>query len=353
MKILDRYIASAVISGAVIALLLIVGLQAFFTLIKELDNVGDGGYTIGKMLQYVLLSLPRSLYELFPAATLIGGLTGMGTLAANSELVAMRAGGLSVWRIVMSALQAGVLMLIVIVGIGETVAPVAEEYAQRLRTVALDKNVSFLGRNGIWVREDDRFIFVERIIDNSQLANLEVFEFDSERRLVKATTAASARYHEDGWELRDVKQSLFSDGTAAVNNQPHMFWPALITPSLLEIVMLKPENMSVLDIRRFIDYLEENGLDTMQYQYAFWSRFVVPLSALLMLFISVPLVFGLLRSTGMGQRVLMGILLGFGFYLLTRLVGQMGQVYEVTPLVPSFGPGIIVLIIGYRMSRRL
>ena len=79
----------------------------------------------------------------------------------------------------------------------------------------------------------------------------------------------------------------------------------------------------------------------------------MPMSALLMLFISEPLVFGMLRSTGIGQRDLMGNQLGIGFYLLTRLVGQMGQVYEVTPLVPSFGPGIIVLIIGYRMIRRL
>ena len=238
MKILDRYIASVVISGAFIALLLIVGLQGFFTLINELDNVGDGGYTVGKVLQYVLLGVPRSLYEQFPAAALIGGLTGMGALAVNSELVAMRAGGLSVWRIVMSVLQAGVLMLVVIVAIGETVAPVAEEYAQRLRTVALDKHVSFLGRDGIWVREDERYIFVERIIDDHQLANIEVFEFDNDRRLVKATTAATAKHHGDVWELQGVQQSLFNDGTVHVNHQPSMTWPSLITPALLEIVVL-------------------------------------------------------------------------------------------------------------------
>ena len=109
----------------------------------------------------------------------------------------------------------------------------------------------------------------------------------------------------------------------------------------------------MLDIRRFIGYLQENGLDTIQYDYAFWGRIVVPLSALLMLFISVPLVFGLLRSTGMGQRILTGILLGFGFYLLNRMAGQVGQVYELNPLLASFAPGIVVLIVGYRMIRRL
>jgi lipopolysaccharide export system permease protein len=353
MKILDRYIAVAVITGAAVALLLIVGLESFFTLIKELDSVGEAGYTTGKMLQYVLLGLPRSLYELFPAAALIGGLTGMGALAVNSELVAMRAGGLSIRRIVMSVMQAGVMMLVVIVAIGETVAPVAEEYAQRLRAVALDKHVSFLGRDGIWVREEERYIFIERIIDDRQLANLEVFEFDADRRLVRATRAGSATHVDEGWELKDVVQSRFSEGTASILHEAAMFWPSLVTPSLLDIVVLKPENMSVLNIHRFIDYLEDNGLDPMQYRYAFWSRFVVPLSALLMLFISVPMVFGSLRSAGTGQRIFIGILLGFGFYLLNRMAGQMGQVYGLNPLLASFAPGLVVLGIGIHMVRRL
>jgi lipopolysaccharide export system permease protein len=353
MKILDRYIAVAVASGAAIALLLIVGLESFFVLIKELDSVGEGGYTIGKMLQYVLLGLPRSLYELFPAAALIGGLIGMGALAVNSELVAMRAGGLSIWRIVMSVLQTGVLMLVVIVALGETVAPVAEEYAQRLRAVALDKHVSFLGRDGIWVREEERYIFIERIIDDRQLANLRVFEFDDARRLVRATRAGTATHRDDGWELQDVEQSQFGESTVSTRREASMSWPSLITPSLLDIVVLKPENMSVLNIRRFIEYLEDNGLDPMQYRYAFWGRFVVPLSALLSLFIAVPLVFGSLRSTGTGQRVFVGILLGFGFYLINRMAGQMGQVYELNPLLASFAPGVIVLFAGFLMVRRL
>jgi lipopolysaccharide export system permease protein len=353
VKILDRYIAAAVASGAAIALLLIVGLESFFTLIRELDSVGDGGYTTGKMLQYVLLGLPRSMYEMFPAAALIGGLTGMGALAVNSELVAMRAGGLSVWRIVMSVLQTGVLLLVVIVAIGETVAPVAEEYAQRLRAVALDKHVSFLGRDGIWVREDERYIFIERIIDDSQLANLKVFEFDDGRRLVRATSADTATHLDGGWNLQNVEQSQFSEGAVSIRHEADMSWPSLITPSLLDIVVLKPENMSVLNIRQFIRYLEDNGLDPIQYRYAYWSRFVVPLSALLMLFIAVPLVFGSLRSTGTGQRIFVGILLGFGFYLLNRMAGQMGQVYELNPLLASFTPGVVVLVIGFVMVRRL
>ena len=353
MKILDRYIAIAVASGTGIALILILGLDMFFTLIKELDSVGEGSYSVDKMLQYVVLGIPGALYELFPAAALIGGLTGMGALAVNSELVAMRAGGLSVWRIVMSVLQTGLLMLVLVVAIGETLAPVAGEYGQRIRAVSLDKDISFLGRDGIWVRDEGRYIYVERIVDKKELSNVTAHRFSDSGKLEVATVATRAIYRGDYWELLDVHQTLFGEGTVSVNHQDSMAFPSLLLPELLDIIMLEPENISVKDIRQFIAYLEENGLDTAQYQFAFWSRFVMPLSTLLMLFISVPMVFGSLRSTGTGQRVFVGILVGFGFYLLNRMAGQMGQVYELNPLIASFTPGLVVLIIGYRMVRRL
>ena len=123
MKLLDRYIALAMAKGTGIALLVIMGLNVFFSIIEEIDELGEGTYSISKMLEYVALTLPRGIYELFPTAALIGGLTGMGALAVNGELVAMRASGLSVWRIVRSVLQAGLVLLVVVVALGEGRGP--------------------------------------------------------------------------------------------------------------------------------------------------------------------------------------------------------------------------------------
>ena len=131
MKILDRYIALAIAAGTGIALLAIVGLDVFFNIIGQMDRVGTGTYTFWKMIQYVALTTPQTIYELFPMAALLGSLLGMGMLAANSELVAMRASGVPVWRIVQSVLQAGVLMLVVVIMLGELVVPTAEHYGQK------------------------------------------------------------------------------------------------------------------------------------------------------------------------------------------------------------------------------
>lgn len=353
MKILDRYIAIAVIIGTLVALLVLVGLDMFFSVIAQIDTVGKGSYTMLKMLQYVALTTPGSIYELFPMAALLGSLAGMGMLAANSELIAMRASGMSIWRIVRSVLQAGVAMLTVAVVVGEFVAPMAEQHGQQLRASATSQYVSFLGSAGLWVRDANLFINARKVIGNEMLAELKVYEFDADDRLKVATRARQAHYHDGKWVLYDVQQSEIGTDRVAVKHFDQVAWPSLLTPELLSIIVLKPEDMAARDIGQFVGYLEENGLDARQYRYALWGRLMTPLSALVMLFISVPFVFGGLRSVSAGQRIFIGVLVGFGFYLASQIATQLGQVYSLNPIAMSLAPSVIFLLIGIRAVRRL
>ncbi len=353
MKILDRYIAGVVVAGTGIALVLILGFDAFFAIINQLDEVGKGTYTTGKMLQYVLLTTPRSLYELFPTVALVGSLMGMGLLAANGELTAMRAAGMSVWRIVRSVVQAGVVMLCLVVLLGEYVAPVAEQYAQSLRASAINKGISVMGGNGLWIRDEERFIHVRRVISENKLADITILAFDQNLRMQSATHAASATYEQNHWLLQQVDKSNFTENSVQASGTKTEILESVLTPDLISIIMLKPQNMSVSNIRQYVDYLEENGLDSQPYQYAFWSRLVTPASAIIMLIISVPFVFSGLRSVTAGQRVFVGILTGIGFYLLNQIAGQMGQVYNLNPLLASVTPGLLFLVLGVLAIRRV
>lgn len=353
VKILDRYVAVAVITGTGVALLVIVGMDVFFNVIAQIDDVGKGGYTLYTMLRYVALITPQGAYELFPMAALLGSIVGMGMLAANSELIAMRAAGVSVWRIVVSVLQAGTLLLLVAVFIGEVVAPAAEQSGQQLRAAVTNKRVSFLGSHGLWVREEDYYINAGKVLADDTLADLEVYRFDDTGRLAMATHAARAQYTGGSWVLHDVRQSAFVDGRVEVGHHKQVAWSSLLTPELLGIVVLKPENMSVRDIGQFVGYLEDNGLDSIEYRYAFWGRFMTPLATLVMLFISVPFVFGGLRSVTAGHRIFVGILVGFGFYLVSQISSQLGQVYNLNPLFAMLTPILLFLAIGLRAMHRV
>lgn len=353
MKILDRYIAVAVVTGTLVALLIVVGLDMFFNVIAQLDNVGRENYTLMTLVQFVALITPQSMYQLFPMAALLGSLMGLGGLSANSELIAMRASGLSIWRIIRSIMQVGVLMLVVAVFVGEVVAPVAEQHGQKLRAAAMNRAISFLSNRGLWVRDENLFINARRVLADDTLTDLTVYEFDDERHLKVVTQAVKAQYRDGQWILQDVSRSEFTDDRVLVRHEGQQARASTLTPELLGVVALKPENMSVRDIDQFIGYLEENGLDTRQYRYAFWGRFMTPLAALVMLFISVPFVFGSLRSVSAGQRVFVGMLVGFGFYLISQIVSQVGQVFGFNPLLATLLPGTVFMLFGIRAIRRI
>jgi lipopolysaccharide export system permease protein len=210
-----------------------------------------------------------------------------------------------------------------------------------------------MGARGLWVRDELRYINVRNIIAKDRLADLNIFQFDADGHLQESTHVGKAAYEDGRWILREVQQSLIGADGVRVRNEEEMTWSSLLTPELIGIVMLEPENMAAQDIRQFISYLEENGLDPQEYRYALWKRLVTPVSSLVMLFISVPFVFGSLRSTGTGQRIFIGILVGFGFYMLSQLFGQMGQVYELPPALVSVAPSIIVLGMGLYAVRRI
>ena len=186
-----------------------------------------------------------------------------------------------------------------------------------------------------------------------RLADLTVYEFDTERQLRVSTRAAQAEFNGGQWILKDVQQSVFDGQGVSVTHEKSVVWPSLLTPELLGIVQLKPKNMSAADIGQLVDYLDENGLDTYEYRYAFWGRFMTPLSSLVMLFISVPFVFGSLRSVGAGQRIFFGMLIGFSFYIFSQLISQLGQVYGMHPLLAMLLPISLFMFYGVRAMRRV
>jgi len=305
------------------------------------------------MLLYIVLTLPHGVYELFPMATLLGSLMGMGALAANSELIAMRASGLSVWRIERSVLQVGVFLLLGVAVVGEVVAPAAEQIGQQLRLSATNATVSFLGSHGLWVRDGNFYINAGNVLAEDELANVSVYELDEQRRLSTITYATKAHYADGQWELSNLRQTRFKGAAVKTSRHKKRIWESLLTPDLLSIVALKPQTMSVRDINQFSRYLEDNGLDSRQYRYAFWGRLMMPLSALVMLFISVPFVFGGMRSVSAGLRLFLGILVGFGFYLTSQVMTQVGQVYGLHPLVAVAIPSLVFIAAGVYAVRRI
>src|SRR3569833_2678071 len=95
VNLLDRYIGINIAGSTLIVLLVLMALFSLGGLVAELDAVGKGGYTLVHAAEYVLRSMPRLAYQLFPVVALLGSVIGLGMMASNNELLVMRAAGVS------------------------------------------------------------------------------------------------------------------------------------------------------------------------------------------------------------------------------------------------------------------
>ncbi|MCP3869125.1 MAG: LPS export ABC transporter permease LptG [Gammaproteobacteria bacterium] len=352
MKLLDRYIGKTVISGILGTLLVLLILISFFALIEEVEDVGRGDYRTLDAFKYVLFLMPRQAYDIFPVAVLLGSLIGLGGLASHSELVAIRSAGVSLGRIIFSVMKAGLLVMFLVVLLGEVVAPKSEQHAETVRAEKLYNQTTLKTRYGFWARDGEYFVNIRQILPGSELRDIYIYEFASDRTLKLATHAASARYEDGRWRLQGIKQSRFSEQQVISSDIVTTTWESMINPDLLDVVT-RPAMLPAWGLYQYIDFLHSNGQEARVYEVAFWEKIVTPLITLVMVLLSVPFVFGVLRSVGIGQRIFIGAALGVLFLLLNKAFGHMAIVYNIDALFAVSFPGLLFLTIALYFVRRL
>jgi lipopolysaccharide export system permease protein len=251
-------------------------------------------------------------------------------------------------------LQAGIILVVFVALVGELVVPTSERQAQTIRAIAIQQQAISLGvQHGFWARDGLRYIHVGRVYPGLQLGDLSVYELDESKQLKRVISARSARYVNAQWLLRQVKRSSLGDNRVDSETSEQETWPSLLKPELLNVVSVKPANMSALELYRYSDYLQANELDSSHYRLAFWIKVLTPVSSLVMLLIALPFIFGSQRSGGSGNRIMLGLLLGIGFFLLNRTMNHLGQVYGLDPLFSAAFPVVLVALLGVLALRRV
>ncbi len=353
MKILDRYIGRSILISIAIALLLLLVLLGFFSLIDELDEAGKGNYGVADVFLYSTLMLPRWAYEVSPLAVLLGSLVGLGGLANHSELIAMRAAGVSLGRIIFSAMKAGVIAMLVLFFIGEILAPKAEQYAERMRAEKIAKQISLQTRYGFWSRDGRSFINIRQVLPGARLKDIFIYEFSEDRQLQMATHAESAVYQDNHWLLKNISQSRISPDQISSRKIKNATWESILSPDVLDVVIVRPEVLPVWELYDYIRFMKANGQEVIRSEVAFWSKVMAPLTTLTMVFLAVPFVFGMLRSVGVGQRVFAGAMLGVVFFLLSRVFGHLSIVYGINALFATSFPMLLFLGVAVWFMRRV
>jgi len=354
MNTLDRYVIKEVVKGTLIALIMLYALFNLFTLKDELKARGVGDYDIKQILSYIGLLAPRYIYELMPSAALLGSLFVLGGMANHRELLAMRVSGVSMLGIIRSVMVAGMILVVCSFGIGEFIAPDAEKKAKLLRSVAKTQRPAARTQRGLWLRDGNQFIHVKDIYTEGDIANISIYELGDDGHLQKMLHAKRGHYiDKEQWQFQQVKISQLSTQEVVIKRVDEIIWSSVIDPDVVDVVVVDPENLSLNDLSKYIDFLQENKQDSAKYELAFWARLINPFITLVMLLVSAPFVVGVGRGIALGPRMMVGILIGMSFNIIDNAVGQMGVVYGLNPLFVAILPSSLVLMGAFYAISRL
>ncbi len=353
MKILHRYIAREVLSGIGLVFLGLVLLFAFFDLIHELNDLGRGNYTLGRMFVFVLLAMPAHAYELFPISALVGTLYGLSNLSQHSEISVMRAAGMSKIQLGIALGRVGLLLVGMSFLLGEWIMPISESAAQQWRLSALNSLVATQFRSGLWVKDEKNFVNIQEILPDTSLRGIKIYTFNQDSRLKSIRFAERGEYSGDAgiWKLNNVTETLFEGDQARMVRNPSLPWKSMLTPSVLSVLLVAPEQMSLWNLYTYIKHLRENQQRTTRFEIAQWSKALYPFGIIVMMWLAMPFAMYRSRSGGFGRQIMLGIGLGLSFYLTIRLFSFLGELNNWSPWVSTLAPNIAFLMMTFVLGR--
>jgi len=238
------------------------------------------------------------------------------------------------------------------VGIGEYLAPPAERMAQSEKAVALGAGSNVAAASGLWHREGNVFIHMNAVQPSGVLFGISMFRFNEQRQLLAASFAERAIYRGDYWVLENVQTTrLEEQGTTRVTHK-QLRWESGLSPSVLSVLIVKPENLAMTGLLTYARYLDEQGLSASRYWLAFWKKTLMPLGTAVMVLVAISFIFGPLRSVTMGFRVFTGLLVGLSFKYMQDLLGPMSVVYGFEPILAVLVPIAVNAGIGILLMRR-
>lgn len=360
MKVLDKYIGQAIISGVLTVLLVFVILHELFSFVGDAGTIGRADYTVWTAIQYYLLLIPQNIYQFFPLSMLLGTMLGMGRLANSNELVVIRMAGVSLLRIIGSIMKTALVLMFLAVIIGEGFGPPLHQYASQLRLKALHKQVNLNTDYGLWVRDDATYINVKRVKADGKLIGVSLYQFTKDNFIKRQIEAKQAIYNGKEWDLKSVKEIIQKrNSNVVINNYKNMKWKSLLDLDTVKTIGVPSDVLSIWslipiwELNNYIDYLKNNDLEHSKYELVYWTKLFAPLNILAMVLLSVPFVFGSIRKVSMGKQILLGFIVGFAFHISSRLLGQVGLIYGIPAVLNALAPPLLVIALTIWSYRKI
>ncbi|WP_367670704.1 LPS export ABC transporter permease LptG [Sodalis-like secondary symbiont of Drepanosiphum platanoidis] len=345
--ILEKYICSIILKINLIILSVLIFLSGIIKFIEQLKQIGKGKYFISSAGLYTILSIPKDIQIFFPMSIMISTMFGLGFLIKKNELIIMQTLGFSRIQIIRSIMKVIIPLIFINMIINEFITPSIDQLARKYRTKMMYNNSIISIKDGVWIKDKNKFIFIKKIIEKNKLRDIHIYELNLYKKIIRIYNAKSAIIFNKIWNLSEVTEYIF-------NNKKKIYYKKYflkkiktsITSKKLNIVLLKPESLSIYQLYNYIKYLNKDKQNSIQYQIHMWNKIFSPIYIFIMVLMDIFFIIGsIFVKKKIYIRIFIGIFFGFLFYIITHIIEYIILFYNISPILGIFLPIIIIFFI--------
>ncbi len=351
MKIVNRFLLKHFLRILALCVAAFIGIYLLIDFFEKVDDFIDHKAASWDYLVYLANSVPYIFVQILPLAILTTMVLTLGGLGRTNELTAMRACGISLWRVIQPLMTLALLLSFLLLLLNEFVIPWNTRQLNDLLEIKLQgKEQLQLTRNEIWYRSDNRIINIAVAMPQKQkLQGITIFTFDRQQNIRKRQDIQFANFDSGSWRAETLVERFFNVASG------DLIKTAELKNQILEIDRT-PEDFSgrenlnnELNFRQLsamTKKLEQEGYDSTRQRVDMHNRLAAPFTCLIMGFLGVP--FALQRGRNSNIALGIGLSLGIGvvYFIIQSLVTAFGYSNTLPPMVSAWTANFIFLLLG-------
>lgn len=349
--IIARYISWRFLLAMLSMFVLCMVLIFLVDLVELLRRAGKFGNVPAVTLMWItLLRLPTFSEAVLPFAVLIGSIGAFLLLGRSSELVVIRAAGISAWQFVLPGVIVAFCLGVLAISAYNPIAALAKSESERLYLDAFGKSESLFdtGNAGPWLRQDGvdgPSIMHARLVAEHgiSLSGVTVFQFDKQSELTERIEAESARLRNNRWELERVWVS-------AVGREPIQYERYIVstylTPTQVRDSLGSVESISFWELQDFITLADKAGLSANRHKLQYQTLLTRPFLLAVMVLVAATCSLKAFRFGRTQTMVLAGVSAGFAFFILAEVSRNLGLSSHTSPVVAAWAPAVIACCVA-------
>ena len=347
--ILDWYIIRGFLKIVLISLVCTTALYLIVDFFEKVESLLKAGASLWTSIRYFAYKLPLLLSRVFGFAVLFSALFSIGMLARTQEITAMRAGGISIFRISQPLFACALVISALNFFWNEMVAPIFAREAQYIYKTEVKKREpkSAIGTKDMWLRTEEAFINVS-YFDRKKtvLEGVSIFLLNRDFTLRGLIEAPAATWNGSRWEVKNGSEWVFLPDGTMLQRRADSTLAIAETPEDLKLLARDPEEFGFFDLRRQVADLSDKGIDTTEQRVDLQAKMAIPFVPLLMVLLAIP--FAVRHGRGGGLAISFGLtmLIGFGYWFLRAFSLSLGHSGALPGWISAWIPNITMAMVA-------